>query len=278
MRGYLLQESGEEELMSNRCVFAGLVGAASVAAWSSFAPAATLVDYKPLPVSQNTPEFIFAGPLGAKSLQSGLGVIGNADGVLPVPAQTPGGIDAETPFLIPGIPGSQLNVATGTTEFYDTTLVLHGLVANAAAVPAGSLLIQSLGNGSFELLSTDPDGVGPLLPTLLLSGTIANSSFIVGTGDSAGEFNSLGVNYNGGVIYAAMTAAFGNPNGNSMSISMLDVTPTLAIDSDGLLRPFDANGTGLFSYTPGVAPEPASAAMLGIAGAALMLRRRRRQA
>src|SRR5688500_737676 len=85
----------------------------------SSATAATLIDYKPLPVSPTTPEFTFGG--AGPSFSATVGATGNGDGTLPVPAQTPGGLDVETPFLIPGIPGSQLNAAS--TEFYDSTLV-----------------------------------------------------------------------------------------------------------------------------------------------------------
>lgn len=249
---------------------ARLLGALSVLAGGTVASAATLVDYKPLPVSPTMPEFIFSG--GANpSLQSGPGVVGNADGTLPIASQTAGGLDIETPFLIPGIPGSLLHPTSGTTEFYDVTLVLGGLVANASAVASGPVLIQQLGNGTFTLFSTDPDGIGPLTPTLLLSGNITNNSFIVGSGDSAGEFNSMGVTYTAGVIYNALIASGAPASGNSMSISLLDVSPTLSVDGDGKLADFTANGTGQFSYVP----EPASVALLGVAGAMAGLRRRR---
>jgi hypothetical protein len=243
-----------------------------MAAGTSAVSAATLVDYKPLPVSPTTPEFVFNG--GANpSLQSGPGSIGNADGTLPVANQTSGGLDAETPFVIPGIPGSAINGTSGTTEFFDSTLSLSGLVASGPAIPSGPILIQPLGVGSFQLFSTDPDGPGALLPTLLLAGNINNASFIVGTGTTAGEFNSLGVDYTAGVIYNAMLAAGANPNGNSMSISMLDITPALGVDGDGRLSDFTANGTGSFSG----APEPATLSLLGIVGALAAGRRSRRK-
>jgi hypothetical protein len=256
--------------MRNLSVSARLFGTLSVLAGGTAASAATLVDYKPLPVSPTTPEFVFNG--GANpSLQSGPGVIGNADGTLPVANQTPGGLDIETPFVIPGVPGSLINGTSGTTEFYDTTFVLSGLVANAPAVASGPILIQSLGNGSFTLFSTDPDGPGAQIPTLLLSGNITNNSFLVGTGTTAGEFNSLGVTYTGGLIYNALIAAGAPAAGNSMSISLLDVNPSLSVDGDGKLADFTANGTGSFSYVP----EPASIALFGLAGAMLGIRRRR---
>src|SRR5262249_49500680 len=108
--------------------------------------------------------------------------------------QTPGGFLAEVPFIIPGIAGSQFTAAS--TLFFDTTLEFTGgMVANAPAISAGGVFIQSLSPGSFDMFSTDPDGGGPLLPTLLLSGTIDTASFIVGTGNSGAAFNASGVKY-----------------------------------------------------------------------------------
>src|SRR5687767_3971496 len=143
-----------------------LFSAVVILSLASHATAATLIDYKPLPVSPTTPEFTFGGG-PVPSFSATLGATGNADGTLPVPAQTPGGLGVETPFLIPGIPGSQLNAAS--TEFFDSTLVFTGLAASAPVTSAGGLFIQPLGPGTFSVLSTDPPGIAPSL--LLLSGT-----------------------------------------------------------------------------------------------------------
>jgi hypothetical protein len=259
--------------MSSRALLARFFGAVAVGVCSTSAFAATLVDYKPTPVSPTTPEFVFNGPAGSPSFQSGPGSIGNADGTAPVNAQTAGGLDAGVPFVIAGVPGSSVDAVAGTTDFFDSTLNLSGLAANAPALVAGTTFIQSLGSGGFQLLSTDPDGPGPLNPTLLLSGTISAASFIVGTGNAGATFNSFGVTYTGGAIYTAMLANGGSATGNSMSISMTDVTPNFSIDpSDGYLSNFSANATGLFNYTP--APEPSSIAAIGLLFGAAMKRRR----
>src|SRR5689334_10559893 len=132
-----------------------LAAIAALLSICSVSSAATIVDFKPLPTSPNLPEFAFTRPIGgpgAPRFHEGPGSVGNADGVLPVPNQTPGGLDAETPFIIPGVPGSVINPVAGTTEFFDATLEFPvGLLANAPAVNAGGVFIQQLSPGAFNL-------------------------------------------------------------------------------------------------------------------------------
>ena len=252
---------------------------ATVALAISFASssfAGTLVDFKPLPVSPTNPEFVFSRALGGgvPVFRAGSGAIGNADGTLPLVNQTPGGLLAEVPLIIPGIPGSQLSATS--TLFFDTTLEFPaGLAANAPAINAGGAFIQQLSPGTFNMFSTDPDGPGPLLPTLLLSGNINTASFIVGTGNSGAEFNASGVNYTGGVILTALVSSGGSASGNSMSISMVDVTPNFGIAGDGYLADFATNATGLFNGSTGNIPEPSSLVLLAVAfGGVVGIRRR----
>jgi hypothetical protein len=257
------------ELMNlNRLSVAALAAFCAIGSWAS---ASTIVDFKPLPISPNDPEFTFSRALGGgiPAFRSAFGAIGNADGTLPVANQTPGGLLVETPFIIGGVPGSQF--AATSTLFFDSTLQFTaGLVANAPALNAGGIFIQQLSPGTFTLSSTDPDGPGPLLPTLLLSGNINTASFIAGTGDAGAAFNASGINYTGGVIYNALLSSGGVANGNSMSISMTDVALPFAIAGDGYLREFTANATGLFNAVP----EPSSMALLVMAIGTLFLRRR----
>ncbi|HVT30636.1 MAG TPA: PEP-CTERM sorting domain-containing protein [Lacipirellulaceae bacterium] len=246
--------------------------AASLAIYS-FASAATIVDFKPLPVSPTMPEFQFNRALGGgiPVFRAAAGATGNGDGTLPVPNQVAGGLDAETPFIIPGIPGSAINFAAGTTEFFDSTLQFPaGLAANAPAIAAGGAFIQQLSPGTFNLFSTDPPG--PQLPTLLLSGNISTASFVIGAFNAGAAFNATGVNYTGGVIFNALVAAGGTVNGNSLSFSMVDVAPPFGIAGDGFLANFTANGTGLFNVN--VIPEPASLTLVALAAGALFFRRR----
>src|SRR4051794_3258693 len=100
-------------------LFASLAIALSL---STFSFAATLVDFKPLPVSQLSPEFVFSGPPAAPQFQGGPGAQGNGDGNLPVLAQTPGGLESSTPFIgFPAVPGISPNLSS--TDFHDSTLV-----------------------------------------------------------------------------------------------------------------------------------------------------------
>lgn len=228
----------------------------------SVTSAATLVDFKPLPSSPMMPEFLFTGPPLSPSFQNGPGAQSNGDGALPVPAQTPGGLGAEAPFLIPAVVGSSLNAAS--TEFFDTTLSFTGLVASAPAQNFFGTHVQPLGNGAFTLSSTT--GVN------LLSGTIGNAT-IVGAGTSGAVLSSATVNYTSGLIYNALVSSGADPNGNDMSFSMVDVNPGFVIGGNGFLADFSANGTGLFSYNPIPEPTTATLVMLGLLGLCGLRRR-----
>jgi hypothetical protein len=240
---------------------------------ASFSNAGTLVDFKPVPTSPTLPEFVFNGPPGSPSLQAGPGAQGNGDGeTLPPTLQGEGGLDAETPFVIPGIPGGVVNVGAGTTLFHDTTLVLNGLAVNGAAIPVlpTTTIVQPLGAGSFQLFSTDP--VGPNGPVLLLSGSIGTPTFVVGTGGSGAAINSSSVSYTGGAIFNALVGSGASAANNSLSFSMVDVTPGFAIVGN-ILGNFTANGTGLFDFTP--VPEPTLALLVLAAVGGFAIGRRR---
>jgi hypothetical protein len=251
-------------MLSTNIRFAAIAALLSICAVSN---ASTIVDFKPNPVSPNVPEFQFSRALGGgvPVFRAALGATSNNDGNLPVQNQIAPGLDSETPFILAG-PGSQSDFIAGTTHFYDSSLQFTaGLQANAPAFNAGGF-IQQLSPGSFQLLSTGP------APVLLLSGNIATATFIVGVGDAGAVFNASGINYTGGIIYNALIATGGSVNNNSMSISMLDVSPQFNVASDGFLGDFTANATGLFNAN--VVPEPASLSLLLFAAGTLVVRRR----
>jgi len=252
-------------MILNRVSFAAIAASLAIC---SLASAATIVDFKPNPVSPTTPEFQFSRALGGgvPVFRGALGSTSNNDGNLAVQNQTAPGLDVETPFILAG-PGSVNDVPAGTTHFYDASLQFTaGLQANAPAINAGGVLVQQLSPGSFQILSTGP------APVLLLSGNMSAASFVVGIGNAGSAFSSQDVNYTGGIIFNALVAAGGTVNGNSMSISMTDVLPNLSIAGDGFLGDFTANATGLFNAT--TIPEPTSLALIAIAMGSLLLRRR----
>jgi hypothetical protein len=249
-------------MISKRVSFAAVAAFYAISSWVS---AGTIVDFKPVPISPTTPEFTFSRALGGgvPAFRSAFGAISNNDGTLPLVSQTPGGLLVETPFIIPGVPGSQLTAAS--TLFFDSTLQFTaGLQANGPAINSG-VFVQPLSPGSFVLTSTGP------APTLLLTGNITAATFIAGTGSAGAVFASQDVTYTGGLIFNAMVANGVPVAGNSMSISMTDVVPAFSINpNDGFLNDFNANATGLFSAVP----EPTSLALIAMALGCLLLRRR----
>ena len=252
-------------MLLRKVTLAAIAALSSLCAWAS---AATIVDFKPNPVSPTTPEFQFSRALGGgvPVFRGALGSTSNNDGNLPIQNQTSPGLDSETPFIL-AAPGSVNDFIAGTTHFYDSSLQFTaGLQANAPAMNAGGVLIQQLSAGSFQIMSTGP------APIVLLSGNMSSASFVVGVGNAGSVFSSQDVNYTGGIIFNALVASGGSPNGNSMSISMTDILPNLNIAGDGFLGDFTANATGLFNAN--VIPEPNSLILLTIALGSLLLWRR----
>jgi len=227
------------------------------------AGAATIVDWKPGPTTPTMPEFNWTGA----QLHDDIGAHGNGDGTLPPNTQTGGGLNMETPFIIPGVPGSSIDAVAGTTTFFDSTLHLTGF--NAAA-PAGVLFgtaVQPLGPGDFTLISTT--GV------LLLHGTVAASTITGNIGSQAGAvFSANDVNYDGGLIFNQLVASGGTLINNDFSFSFVNMTPPVAI-AGGFLAPFTTDATGL--YQADAVPEPTGLVLLGLAVVPLAGRRRVRR-
>lgn len=230
----------------------------AVAGVARISTAAQILEFKPVPVSSNVPEVIWTGV----NLDEGPGSIGNGDGGLPLGQQTAGGLRVEVPFLINGIAGSQQNLVTGTTTFFDATLILSGLPATAGAVPVGTSLLQPIGFG--EYLFTATDG------TPLLFGQIGDALLTGETGSNAGNTLSGTVTYLGGAVHAAMIAAGYIPAG-SMAVSLTADSP-FAVGPNQAIAPFGADASGTFDAP---IPEPATFGLLSLAALGLVARRTR---
>jgi hypothetical protein len=231
-------------------------------AWVNAAPAATLVTFKPYPISPTTPEFSFDGSL----LNEAAGTSSSGDGATAPPSQAAPGLQIDTPFNIPAIAGGVVNVG-GSTTFYDASLELNGFSAIAPAAIVFGTLIQPLILGDFSIKATDG--------TVLLHGVVQSSAITGANGGTAGAaFSSANVTYDGGLIFQKLSQAGGTLNGNDFSFSFVDATPSFSINGQtGRLSAFTANATGLFNAT--VLPEPTTAALLALSAAGLMGRRRR---
>lgn len=243
---------------------------AAVLGTTVMAKAAQLVTFTPFPTSSTLPEFA----LTPTQFVSSIGTLsGNSSD--PFNPVNVGGLLIQTPLTIPGvIAGKQINISTGSTQFYDTSLVLStSVTANAQSfvVPGfGTEDVQPTSSGSFAFYaSSSPATAG----TLLLSGTFTTGAIGGADGGSTASFQSNDVTYTGGAIFAELPP--GVTTGN-LSISMTDLSvPVSLAGTPGSLQmvPFTANATGLYS-TP-VIPEPASAAAFGLPGLLLLARRRR---
>lgn len=260
----------------------GVLAAAAALSAVSMVEAAPLVDFKPVPTSATLPEFQLTG----STFSATIGSV-SSNSANPLVPTNQGGLLSETPFTIPDAVPGKVVTATGTTQFYDTTLVLTGSVASNALsfnVPGvGDQIVQPVSNGTFTLYaSSSPATAG----VVLLTGTFTNGAISGTGGDTVAGFNVGAINYTGGVIYNALLAALNGatPEPGALSVSLNDLTTPLSIAGgstignppitvNGQVVPFLANATGLFS-TP-VIPEPGVASLLAGAGLALVARRRR---
>jgi hypothetical protein len=244
-----------------------------------------LLQFEPTPVSPSLPEFSWTGPGG--NFVTGTGTVGNGDGDLAVNAQTPGGIEVDTPLVVAGVPNSTID--GNGTHFFDVTMDLSSATNPADLKDTGALIlvaqgqaVQGLSGGSFQMWTTPATDVVGQAPVLLLSGTLTNNSISVGLGGTSAGYQTAQVTYTGGAILNALLAAGGSPAGGSASISLVSLDGPIGVVDQGPLvpgvldnaavLPFDANSNGVFD-TPAV-PEPASMGILLAAGA-LGLRRRR---
>jgi len=223
-----------------------------------------IVQFSPQPISSGLGEFSWAGNV----YTTAPGSTGNGDGNLPIAAQTPGGLEVDTPLTVLAPAGSGEIIDLNGSHFFDVTLSVQGLVGAGATFIPGFGAIQLLTNGSFSFNATN--GVP------LLTGTLTNNSITVPQGSTSSGYQSATVTYTGGLIWANFLALYGPQAPGSASISMtsldgpIGIVPAIAFGPTTVL-PFDADATGVLD-TP--FPEPASLSLVGAAGL-LALRRRR---
>jgi hypothetical protein len=221
----------------------------------------------------------------APGFQAGPGSVGNGDGNLLPGSQSAPGLELKTPLTIndPAVfYGRTLN-ADGSTTFYDTTLVMTNLTASTIAqqINVGGILFdfQTLGSGTFSIYNSAPGGFISGNSVLLLQGTITTSTINGLDATTTGSVLSNTVTYTGGVIYNALIAHNGNPNGGSATFN-LSLLPgsTFAISGSNML-PFNATGQAIFNVV--AIPEPGTMALAAIGGLTLAVpayRRWRRRA
>lgn len=242
-----------------------------------------LLQFEPIPVSPGLAEFSWVGAAGGpQAFVASPGATGNGDGGSAISAQTPGGLEVDTPLTVTGVPGS-INDGSGT-HFYDVTLSLSAptgapsLVGTTATVlPGLGLATQNLSNGVFTMTATDGT-------TILLEGTFTNNSITSPLSSTSSTFGSALVTYTGGALFNEMVRE-GYALSGSASISMTSLDGPVSTNITGpttgsglfeqapaTINPYDSNGTGVFDVAK--VPEPVSTSMLLMLGS-LGFRRRR---
>ncbi len=228
---------------------------------------------------------------GPGAIGTGFGVAGPGDGELATNSQSAPGLLIETPFVINGLPGSEVNPGGGATTFYDTTLRIIPTASGAtkglmAAGPAQTLVLggkthvfQPLGGGEFDIWTTDPNDGSDESQVLLMRGVVEDAVISGVQGKKSGGVLSVTVSYHGGAIVEAARDALGTGDNailtGELSLSLLNIDPALAVDQQtGNIESFDSDVTGQFIMTP----EPAAATLLGIGAMFMALRRRRQRA
>ncbi len=229
--------------LSTATVFAALSLAAA-------AHGAQLLDFKTNAISPAAPEF---------ALINGLLVTAPGSNHLVI----------EVPFVVPGlIPGSHITPAN-TTVFDNVTMVISPspLIGLAATTPLGGGLALVSSTVATRDVAFYANGANPIL---LLRATTLDSVLSGLQGFNTANIQTPTLTYDG---TGAIGSIIGVTDG-SASYSLNDVAPAYGANADHHILNFDANATGLFSYTP--VPEPTS--MTVVAGGLLALVARRKRA
>jgi hypothetical protein len=238
-----------------------------------------VMQFAPNPPSPGLPEFLWTGPGG--NLVTGPGAVGNGDGDLGIAAQTPGGLEVDTPFVIPGIPNSTIDVSG--THFYDVTLSLSSGYSPGDLQDKGAVILvalnevdQPMTNGSFQMWTTPAADIPGQLPVLLLNGTMTNNSIAFVLGGTSADYQSQQVTLTGGAIDSAANAAWGGVYACSWEIGLTTTSPIGVADLGPIIPGgVDYAAVDAFSATSEV-PEPTPMSVLTAAAIGLSVHSRRR--
>jgi len=245
------------------------------------APAATqslLVEFSPdsAPAAGDPFEFRWENPgsltPGTSFFDEDTGSTSSGDGATPSGAYNSSavalGLDVFTPFTVPGAAthGGEV-LGDGSTQYADASIELSGFpdagpVILTPIFPGFTQATQPLGNGLFEIHSTTDPDADP--SELLLSGFVEDAVITGALGFNTGAGLSATVTYTGGSIFDA--SGFSQDAGpHQLSISLLNITPSLSVAPNGRLASFQPQATGQLLAVP----EP-SAGLLALAGLALL--------